>query len=367
MIFDQAFSFQSLLDAHRKCRRSKQHKKDVINFEIMLGEKLVKLSADILAGDYETGRYKKFMIFDPKKREIEALFYTDRVVLMALSVGIIEPLCERKLIHDNVACRKNKGTLFGTRRIEKHLKTYYQQQGKDGYALKCDISKFFQSINHTVLIAKLQRMGFDERTISLMTKIIRAKESSPDTGLPIGNQTSQWFALIYLDDLDRFIKEKLRIKFYVRYMDDFILVHHDKEYLKHCKREIEKFAQDRLVLRLNKKTQIVQLKNGIDFIGFRHVLCDGGKVLRLLRGQAKVRMKKQIRKLAKAKATAKTRADKDFIAQSLNSLRAHIMHSNARHLFYLECKKRFANDPQYGMICNHDKHKDRQRNRIDNP
>jgi len=305
MIFEEAFSFQTLFDSHRKCRRCKQHKRDVINFELTLSEKLTKLSKEIISERYEVGAYKAFMIYDPKKRLIEALYYKDRVVLMSLCVSIIEPLCERRLINDNVACRKGKGKFYGMLRLEKHLKTYYEQHGKEGYALKCDITKFFQNINHDILLKKLKRMGFDQKSINLMGRVIKSKENTPGTGLPIGNQTSQWFGLIYLDDLDRFIKEKLGIKFYVRYMDDIILVHHDKKYLKHCKTEIIRFVGEKLKLTFNKKTQIIQLRDGIDFLGFRHLLCEHGKVLRFLRGQAKKRLRKQIKILGKKKKEKK--------------------------------------------------------------
>lgn len=137
--------------------------------------------------------------------------------------------------------------------------------------------------------------------------------------------------MYYLDEVDRLIKEKLKIKYYVRYMDDMILVHHDKEYLKFCKKEIENCVNNNLKLELNNKTQISSLKNGIDFLGFRHCVTENGKVLKLLRGQAKDRLKKQMKILSKRKK--EDVIDDEYVASRLQAFNAHICHSNARSLY----------------------------------
>ncbi len=192
---------------------------------------------------YKVGTYKQFKIYEPKERIIEALPYKDRVVLMALCSNIIEPKFERRLIYDNVACRKGKGTDFGIKRLEKFLHSYYKKfKTNQGYVLKCDVRKYFQNIDHTILFNKLKKEKFDEDEIWILKLIIDSKNQENGVGLPIGNQTSQWFGLYYLDEIDRLIKEKLRIKYYVRYMDDMILLHNDKEYLKYCKEKIEKYT-----------------------------------------------------------------------------------------------------------------------------
>lgn len=130
----------------------------------------------------------------------------------------------------------------------------------------------------------MRKSGLDNEDMWFIDKLLESRYSENGIGLPIGNQTSQWFGLFYLNVVDRLIKEKLRVKYYVRYMDDMILIHHDKEYLKLCKQEIEKCVSEKLNLKLNSKTQIGQLKNGIDFLGFRNILMKNGKILRLLRG-----------------------------------------------------------------------------------
>lgn len=211
-MLEESFSFEKLLEAHRRCRCSKQHKRETINFEINLSQNLVDLSNQIKNKTYKVGTYKQFKIFEPKERIIEALSYKDRVVLMALCSNIIEPKFERRLIYDYVACRKGKGTDFGIKRLEKFLHSYYKKfKTNQGYVLKCDVRKYFQNIDHTILFNKLKKEKFDEDEIWILKLIIDSKNQEKGVGLPIGNQTSKWFGLYYLDEIDRLIKEKLRI------------------------------------------------------------------------------------------------------------------------------------------------------------
>lgn len=330
-MLEEAFSFENLLDAHKKCRCSKQHKRETINFEINLGQNLVNMSNQIINKKYNIESYKQFKIYEPKERLIEALPYKDRVFVMAVCNNIIEPKLEKRLIYDNVACRKGKGTDFGIKRLEKFLRNYYRKYGNEGYFLKCDIKKYFQNINHTILFNKLKKEDFSEDELWILKLVINSKNKETGVGLPLGNQTSQWFGLYYLDEVDRLIKEKLRVKYYVRYMDDMILIHNDKTYLKYCKEQIEKCANNNLKLELNNKTQINSLKQGIDFLGFRHILTVNGKVLRLLRSQAKIKLKKQMKLLSKLKQN--NLVDDDYITKRLNAFEAHIKHSNAKSLY----------------------------------
>ncbi len=330
-MLEEAFSFENLLDAHKKCRCSKQHKRETINFEINLGQNLVNMSNQIINKKYNIESYKQFKIYEPKERLIEALPYKDRVFVMDVCNNIIEPKLEKRLIYDNVACRKGKGTNFGIKRLEKFLRNYYRKYGNEGYFLKCDIKKYFQNINHTILFNKLKKEDFNEDELWILKLVIDSKNKETGVGLPLGNQTSQWFGLYYLDEVDRLIKEKLRIKYYVRYMDDMILIHNDKTYLKYCKEQIEKCANNNLKLELNNKTQINSLKQGIDFLGFRHILTVNGKVLRLLRSQAKIKLKKQMKLLSKLKQN--NLVDDDYISKRLNAFEAHIKRSNAKSLY----------------------------------
>ncbi len=318
MTYEQCFSFDNLLKAHKKCRKSKTHKKEVIVFELNLGENLTKLSRELLVGTYQISSYRRFKVYDPKERIIEALPYKDRLVQMALCDGIIAPKLEKKLIFDNAACRKNKGTHFALKRLSSFLhKFYINNKSNKGYCLKIDIKKFFASVNNSILIEKLKNCGFESRELALICKFIGSSEK----GLSLGNQTSQWFALLYLDEIDRLIKEKLRIKFYVRYMDDLILIDADKDRLRNCLKIVKNVCACNLKLELNKKTQIYPLQTGIDFLGFNFSLLFSGKLNIKLRQSAKKRIKNKF-KLYKKLAAHKI-VDNNYITIRINSYSAH--------------------------------------------
>ena len=221
MRLEEIFTFENIYEAHKKCRKSKQHKGEVIRFEVNLSENIYKLVNEIKTRKYKVGKYKQFIIYEPKKRLIEALPYRDRVMLMCFCEHSLVPRLDKKLIYDNVACRKNKGTLFGMDRLKYFLKKeFFKENNNKIYYLKCDIRKYFPSINHNILLSKLKKTGFSEDEMWFLEKIIREQPNSIERGLPLGNQSSQWFAIFYLNSLDRFIKEKLQIKGYIRYMDD---------------------------------------------------------------------------------------------------------------------------------------------------
>lgn len=211
----------------------------VILYEMRLSEHIERLSYHLKGHTYRIQGYRKFRIYDPKEREIQALCYGDRIVQHSLCDNVLGPYLEKHLIYDNSACRKGKGTHFSLDRLTGFLREYNRKYGEKGYILKCDVRKYFNSIDHTVLKEKISRMALSEDVRWLLGTIVDSYECEPGKGLPMGNQTSQWFALYYLDGLDRLIKEKLRIKYYTRYMDDMILIHPDKNYLKECLHEME--------------------------------------------------------------------------------------------------------------------------------
>lgn len=298
MSLEEIFTFENIYAAHKWCRKSKQHKGEVVRFEIDLSKNITELIKELTSRKYKLGKYRKFKLFEPKERLIEALSYKDRVVLMCFVTNVLKPIISKHVIYDNAACQKNKGTDFGLNRLTKFLKReFINEHGNDFYYLKCDIHKYFPSINHEVLLNKLKRIGLTDDELYMARLFMTNYETS--VGIPLGNLSSQWYALIYLDDLDRFIKEKLQIKGYIRYMDDFILIHKDKNYLRYCLKEIDSFCKERLKVELNAKTQIGKVKNGIDFLGFRLILTETGKVIKKLRGSSKRRIKRHLRNLKK--------------------------------------------------------------------
>lgn len=331
MSLEEIFSFENLYDAHKKCRNSKQHKGEVIRFEISLFSNLVKMSEALITKTYQFGEYRKFHIYEPKERLIEALPYRDRVTIRCFCDRVIIPRLEQRLILDNVACRKGKGTLFGIKRLETFLKREYQITSNNNiYYLKCDIKKFFPSINHQILFEKLKKVGFSKDELGFTQKLLEEQPTDTGVGLALGNQSSQWFALFYLDQVDRLIKEQLKVKGYVRYMDDLVLVHHDKAYLQKCLTEIKNICNKELQLELNQKTQIGKTANGIDFLGFRHILTAKGKVIRKLRSSSKVRLKRHLKTLKKLEEQAMV--DAEYIQVRKNAYSAHLIDSNEKQL-----------------------------------
>ncbi|MDR3298693.1 MAG: RNA-directed DNA polymerase [Candidatus Accumulibacter sp.] len=300
--FENLCAFETLYAAHCAARRGKRHKSDVIRFEADLANQLWTLKTDLESGRYTVGGYKRFVINDPKTREIQALSYADRVVQHALCDKVLAPFFEKRLIYDNCACRVGKGTGFGVARLSAFLREHYRRYGARGWILKADVRQYFPSIDHAVLLSRLRRHIPDPRIMALLETIIDSFHGAPGKGLPMGNQTSQWFALYYLDPIDRLVKEQRRVPHYTRYMDDMVLLSPDKADLQECLRQMREKCRAELRLELNQKTQIFPLENGVDYLGWHFYLTPQGKVVRALRTAAKQRLKRRLKKLQYAYA-----------------------------------------------------------------
>lgn len=259
-LYNKIYSFNNLYSAYLKARKCKRYRKEVLDFTSKLEENLLIIQNELIWKTYEPGRFKGFYVYDPKKRLIHAPAFRDRVIHHALC-NIIEPLFEKKFIYDSYACRKGKGTHAAVKRVQKFMR----KLPRNSYVLKADISQYFPSISHDILMKIIARTISCKDTLWLIEKIIRIDNK----GLPIGALTSQLFANVYLSELDHYIKDKLGVKFYARYMDDFVVIHHDKQYLRSLLTEIEGFLFEKLALKLNRKTQIYPIKHGIDFCGYR--------------------------------------------------------------------------------------------------
>lgn len=328
--YEIMYDFETLYQSHKKCRRGKAGKYEVIQFEISLAEELYRLQKELKDKTYHIGSYYKFTIFDPKKREIQALYYRDRIVQRTLCDNILIPLMEKHLIYDNSACRRGKGAHFSMDRLSGFFREFYKRNGTNGYILKCDIHKYFDSIDHKVLKTKLCRIIKDKDVYNLLVTIIDSYHKTPGKGLPMGNQTSQWFALYYLDGLDRVIKEKFRIKYYTRYMDDCIILCDDKTYLKECLDYLKWYVENELFLKFNAKTQITTMKNGVDYLGFHFYLTDTGKVIRKLRTSSKKRLKRRLKKFQKQYRQDEVKLDE--ITHSIASYKGHLKHGHTDRL-----------------------------------
>lgn len=327
--YEKIYNFQNLYKAHTVARRSKRDTREVIEFEMNLGDNLTTLSDALKNGSYKMLDYYSFAIYDPKHRMIHALHYRDRVVQHCLCDEVLAPILDKKLIYDNAACRIGKGTHFAIGRVSKFLDDFYHRYKVEGYFLKCDIRKFFDNIDHAVLKQKLSKVIEDERVLLLLYQIIDSFEVTHDRGLPLGNQTSQWFAIYYLDTIDRLVKETLGIKYYSRYMDDCVLIHQDKEYLRYCLAQIKQLAVE-LKIEFNEKTEIFPIKNGVDYLGWHIYLSDTGKVIRKVKQQTKYKYKRKLKYFQSAFANGLVNLPE--ITQVLSSYRAHLAYGHTYKL-----------------------------------
>ncbi len=312
-LHEKIYSFENLHKAYLKARRNKRYKSEVLEFSNNLEENLITLQNELIYEVYEPSRYREFIIHEPKERLILALPFRDRVIHQAIN-NIIEPIFEKTFINDSYACRKTKGTLTGVKKMAYYLNKNLANN-KETFCLKMDVKKYFYSIDHSMLKNLLRRKIRCAKTLRLLDVII---DSTDDPGIPVGNLTSQLFANIYLNHLDHFIKETLRAKHYVRYMDDMIILHKDKKQLWNWLGEIKNFLEDELKLGLNGKTSVFNIKRGIDFLGYRQF--PQGRILR------KRVMTKNYKKFKKFISIDE---DVNKIERSLASLRGLCKHCSA--------------------------------------
>jgi len=265
--------------AYRKAKKGKSNKWYVKEFESDLENKLLELQDELLNMTYRPKSLTQFTIRDPKTRLISASHFRDRVVHHALC-NIIEPIFDRIFISDSYANRKNKGTHAALERFD-YFKRKISQNGKllpnakdnnqvYGYVLKGDIKHYFDSVDHEVLMQIISKKIKDEKVLWLIRKILdnhRCKEAGK--GMPIGNLTSQFFANVYLNELDYFVKHKLKAKYYIRYVDDFVMLDSSKENLESYKILIREFLKFIKLELHSEKSKVISLHEGVKFLGFR--------------------------------------------------------------------------------------------------
>jgi RNA-directed DNA polymerase len=267
-IFYSISSIENLLDAWKKFKKSKGNKYSVQEFGYNLESEILLLHRILRDKTYIPEKYTPFYVYDPKKRYIHKAEVRDRVVHQAL-ITVIEPLFDKKFIYDSYACRKCKGTHKGVKRLRYFLNKVSQNNTKEVWILKCDVKRFFDSINHTVLKSILYRDISCTDTRWLVGMVIDSFEKSQGTGLPLGNLTSQFFGNVYLHELDFYIKHTLRVECYMRYCDDMVFVSHKKENLEIWLTLVQKFLKEKLLLDIHPyKIHIRKYTQGIDFLGY---------------------------------------------------------------------------------------------------
>ncbi len=310
-VYDLIFSMKNLYEAYEDAARGRRYQKDVLAYSFDTWSLLRELRERVLSGNYEIEQYFIFYIYEPKKRMIMSIGFEHRIVQWAI-YRVINPMLVRGYITDTYGCIPGRGGLSAMQRLKGWI-TYVGRKEDTWYYLKLDISKYFYRISHRVLKKILVKKIKDERLLDVLFIIIDCKHTpfglppgkSPgdvpleerlfDVGMPIGNLLSQMFANIYLDALDQFCKRVLGIKYYIRYMDDVIILNNSKVQLRHWKDAISTFLEAELELQLNQKTCIRPVSQGIEFVGYRiwenHVVLRKSTTLRIKRSLKGIRKK----------------------------------------------------------------------------
>lgn len=259
-LWDKFISIENFEIAAKKAIKSKKSRKSVQNFLENKDVLLKKLRDDLIAGKHKTSAYKTFDIYEPKKRTIYKLpLYPDHILHHAL-INVLGPIWKNSFIRDSYACIPGRGLLAASQRTMHFMR-------KNKYVLQCDIRKFFPSINHDVVMDILSHKIHDRRILRILDEIVRSVGGN--NNLPIGNLTSQWLGNVYMNELDQFVKQKLRWHDYIRYCDDFCLYGNDKRELHKMAIVIEDFVNNKLKLTFSKSV-VRRTRDGIAFIGYRH-------------------------------------------------------------------------------------------------
>lgn len=367
-IYNDIFDMKNIIyiyDKRIKLNTKNKHKLEIFENNYVSNTYYIKKILE--SKKYIPGKYNIFMIKEPKIRLIMSQNVIDKVINHLVSEYFLVNILDKYLIPNNIATRKNKGTHYGIKILKKYLN---ELKNKEFYILKFDISKYFYNIDHEIIKELLKKRIKDKDALNLLNFIIdstdyeyvnktinRLKEKEIEKinkkninnkqklieeiknipiykkgkGLPIGNMTSQFLAIYYLNELDHYINDTLKVK-YIRYMDDGILIHESKEYLKYCLMKITNIL-DKYKLNLNKKTKIYHIKEGFDFLGFRYYI-KNGKVIMKVKNQTKKKFKRKMRNLYYL--CSKNIISKEEFIRVRNSYLGHLSYGSTRKLVRLE-------------------------------
>jgi hypothetical protein len=289
----------NLAKAFHKAKRGVSWKESVQRFEASLLSNIAELRRKLINGESVQRGFVEFTLRERGKiRHIKSVHISERVIQKVLSDEVLVPVLSKPLIHDNGASVKGKGVHFALRRLICHLSRYYHKnKTNEGWALLIDFKKYFDNIDHGTLFALIDRHIRDERIRDLVRRFVSVFGAGKSLGL--GSQISQISAIFYPDKLDHYIKEKLRVKYYGRYMDDLYLIHESREYLRHCFSEIKNMCAALKITVNEKKSRIVKLSDGVSFLKGKYVLMKNGKILRLPHPDGAKRMRRKIKKFKK--------------------------------------------------------------------
>jgi RNA-directed DNA polymerase len=323
--FEKIISVENIFRAWNVFKAGKEKKQEIIFFEINIEDNLFSLRDDLCSGNYRHQAYEYFRISDPKKRDIHKASVRDRIVHQIL-YDYLRELFEPLFIDHSYSSRIGKGSHRAVRQLKEFSHDIAKKNFGRCYAAKCDARKYFENIDHDVLLEILGGKIKDKNIKNILKEIIESFHSYPGKGIPLGNVTSQIFANIYLNELDQFVTGKLNVRHYVRYNDDFVILDYNKEGMVECVRMAKAFVESRLLLKIPKeKITFRKLKWGIDFCGY--VVLPNAI---LLRRKTKKRMLENIFRATERFKKGEI-AEKDF-SVIFNSYCGLIKHCDSHHL-----------------------------------
>lgn len=280
-------SWDNLLGAYKDAARGKRFRPDVLSFTQDLEKHLLDIKAELETRTYTVGRYREFYVSYPKRRLVMALSFRDRVVQWAI-YRQINPFIDKRYIRHSYGCRNGKGTLAAAQQLQRWVRAVsHKQDAREWVILKCDVSKYFYRVDHEIALEIYRQYIDDDWLMWLMAEIINnpntpfglpdgmsinecpARQRLFEVGMPIGNLTSQETANLYLNEVDQYAKHMLKIRHYIRYMDDTIILIKGRKQAEEVRANLERFMRDHLKLAMNKKTVILPLSHGCEFVGYR--------------------------------------------------------------------------------------------------
>lgn len=319
-------TFDNLYRAMRHCKKGVMWKESVAGYVSNGLANVYKLKQSLDDGTYKIDQYTQFKVYEPKERDIVSTRIKDRVFQRSFCDHYFYGKMTKSFIYNNSACQIGKGNEHCRKRLVCELQRYFRKHNRsnEGWVLKVDLTNYFGSTPHSLAIDSVTARLDDEWAVNEAIRVITSfnQGEDPTIGMGLGSEMTQLIELAILDKLDHFIKERLRIKHYIRYMDDLILIHEDKEYLRYCLKEINEWVIKRNLKLSEKKTQIFSLKQGIRFLGFRFRLTETGKVVMTLLPEKLSHERRKLRKLVKrVKSGRMTRED---VNRCYDSWKAHV-------------------------------------------
>lgn len=317
-LWSHIVTLENLLEGWRNASKGKRPTLASAAYWYALDKNLLETREQLLNKTWMPKPWRQFTVCEPKVRLIQAPAFSDRIVHHAL-MGVVQPFFSRRFILDSYACQKGKGTHMASRRTTDFLRAA-TARWEHPYIIKADISKYFPSISHDILFQRLERLFGDKDVLWLFRQIVY-RCGFVERGIPIGCLTSQWLANLYLDPLDHFIKDEMGLDYYIRYMDDFVIIGPNKEWCRTVLEQVERFVT-LLQLKLNPKTGIYPASHGIDFVGYRHWTTHT-----LPRKRTMFRARRQLRRLVEL--YYRGRIDADYIRPRIASWTGYVQHCDA--------------------------------------